>query len=536
MKLLREDLENKDLVDFIKNALKDLESGYEGTYYSALGTSKNGTQLYYVLSTVDANQWIANEEDRKWVEDTLRTDPTKKYVICGKIAVNSDDLQADYDYDWTMPYAESSGETIDTDHEIAKSETPEEIAKDVLGDFNILKGLNISEKGAILAENLKESIRVLKEQVSDEAYKVAERINDYFSEDDFISRDDFDEQFAIAIREVFNLPNDEEHDVWMLDVLPNGNDPQDFEADVRGILAYDGWNTIFEGDDEGGLEQLNAEKPRVNELIYDALREYEENHHDSEGRTWQKVINKLIDYYDMHMTDEHDVEKYGYLDESCKSKKKGKKLLKETWRGEDVINDLVDRAKLWLEDGHDKDEAVKGAIEEGLIYTRDIIDLGEHYGVINDSELIDKYYEYLYEDIYNKLAEEDLKECYTSKKKKKPSKNTIKESYENELERLEKILYGDWSVSDVGDAYEIETSSPAGEDIVEYLYKEDIVESARKIAENFDEDEHVEMLLNAKAGGFQGVPSARVLVQDAEEIKELYEETYEKIKKEFENK
>lgn len=394
----------------------------------------------------------------------------------------------------------------------------------------------------LLREDLenKDSVRVLKEQVSDEAYKVAEKINNYFSGDDFISRDDFDEQFALAIREVFNLPDDEEggFNIWghLDEPLPNGDDPADFETDVRGILAYKGWDTIFEGDDEGGLEQLNAEKPGVNELIYNALREYEENHYDSESRTWQKVMNKLIDYYDMHMTDEHDIEKYGYLDESCKSKKKGKKLLKETWRGEDVINDLVDRAKLWLEDGHTIEDAVIGAIDDGLIYSRDIWDLAEHYGVIDDIELIDKYYDYLYEDIYNKLAEVDLEECYTTKKKKKPSKNTIKESYENELERLEKAIGDIWSIEDIGDQYEIETSSDAGEDLIEYLDKKDIVDSAYHLWDDFDEDEHVETLLQAKAGGFQGVPSARILVQDADSIKELYEETYEKIKKEFENK
>lgn len=168
-----------------------------------------------------------------------------------------------------------------------------------------------------------EDKKPLKEQVSDEAYEVAKRINDYFGDSEFITRDEFDEQFAIAIREVFNLPNDEEHDVWMLDVLPNGNDPQDFEFDVRGILGFNGWATVYEGDDEGGLENTDAEKPKANEIIYNSLIEYEENHNDSESRNWQKVINKLIDYYDMHMTDEHDIEKYN------ESLKESKKLLKE---------------------------------------------------------------------------------------------------------------------------------------------------------------------------------------------------------------
>ena len=34
-----------------------------------------------------------------------------------------------------------------------------------------------------------------------------------------------------------------------------------------------------------------------NKIIYEALVEYEENHWDSEGQRWQRVINKLIDKY-----------------------------------------------------------------------------------------------------------------------------------------------------------------------------------------------------------------------------------------------
>ena len=40
-----------------------------------------------------------------------------------------------------------------------------------------------------------------------------------------------------------------------------------------------------------------------------------------------------------------------YIEESCKSKKKSKKL-NETWKGEDVIDDLVDRAQSLIDDGN----------------------------------------------------------------------------------------------------------------------------------------------------------------------------------------
>lgn len=41
----------------------------------------------------------------------------------------------------------------------------------------------------------------------------------------------------------------------------------------------------------------NKEKDKDKELIGNALREYEKNHYESEGRVWQNRINKLIEKY-----------------------------------------------------------------------------------------------------------------------------------------------------------------------------------------------------------------------------------------------
>lgn len=100
-----------------------------------------------------------------------------------------------------------------------------------------------------------------------------------------------------------------------------------------------------------------------------------------------------------------------FVNESCKSKKKEKKL-NETWKGDDVIDDLVDRAQSLINDGNygDKSECVSQAIDDGLIYSRDIIDLAEHYGVIDDSELIERYYEDLYNDVYSRVEEPEEEE------------------------------------------------------------------------------------------------------------------------------
>lgn len=41
-------------------------------------------------------------------------------TMCGKIAVNIDDLQCDYDFDWYMPWSED-GDVYDTETSIEKS-------------------------------------------------------------------------------------------------------------------------------------------------------------------------------------------------------------------------------------------------------------------------------------------------------------------------------------------------------------------------------------------------------------------------------
>ena len=87
------------------------------------------------------------------------------------------------------------------------------------------------------------------------------------------------------------------------------------------------------------------------------------------------------------------------------SKEAGKKL-SESWEGEDEISDLVERAKMLIDDGDDVDEAVQRAIDDGLIYTKSIRTLAEHYDVLpSDSELIGLFYEQLYEDIYNEVSD-----------------------------------------------------------------------------------------------------------------------------------
>lgn len=81
------------------------------------------------------------------------------------------------------------------------------------------------------------------------------------------------------------------------------------------------------------------------------------------------------------------------------------------------------------------------------------------------------------------------------------------------IEILESL---DWSVSSFlddssGERVEIETYSPAGEDILVCVEIDDFPRRIREYAEDFDVDEHVELWIESR--GKRGVPeTARELV------------------------
>lgn len=84
----------------------------------------------------------------------------------------------------------------------------------------------------------------------------------------------------------------------------------------------------------------------------------------------------------------------------------------------------------------------------------------------------------------------------------------------------------DWAVSSYTDdgGVELEKHSPAGEDFIMCLEVENFPEAVAEYAAGFDIDEHIEMWIEAKKNGTRGVPSARELVHDAEEIDKMLQE------------
>ena len=88
-----------------------------------------------------------------------------------------------------------------------------------------------------------------------------------------------------------------------------------------------------------------------------------------------------------------------------------------------------------------------------------------------------------------------------------------------------------WYIQPDGNDIMLEQSSPAGEDFFFYSDKKRFAESIKEYAEDFDSDEHAAMWIeNMKT--VNGVPqSVRVLIDDADAIKEMLMELSEQINK-----
>ena len=101
------------------------------------------------------------------------------------------------------------------------------------------------------------------------------------------------------------------------------------------------------------------------------------------------------------------------------------------------------------------------------------------------------------------------------------------------LEKIVEIAESlDWSVTKNGAWYEFSKYSPAGEDFSFTVYDEtgnDIAECVAVYVDGFDKDDHVEMWMEARRNGVDGVPTIRELVDDAEEIEKMLNELAESL-------
>lgn len=90
------------------NIMRDMDAG---TYYFELGKTDDGKAIALVLG------YELGYNDG---EDYQVKCGDKTYTLCGKIAVNIDDLQCDYNIDWFMPWNED-GDVYNTSMALSKN-------------------------------------------------------------------------------------------------------------------------------------------------------------------------------------------------------------------------------------------------------------------------------------------------------------------------------------------------------------------------------------------------------------------------------
>lgn len=140
---LNESVDKSGLVNFIKKAIDAFKGGYDGTYYFKLGDADDGTEIYYVLGWQETSSY---EEDD--VKNHMVVDDSGNYSIHGKVAINIDDLQSDYDWDWYMP-SHKDGEVENTDVALYTGDDVNNIADEAIDAFNRFKGYSFGEDAVI---------------------------------------------------------------------------------------------------------------------------------------------------------------------------------------------------------------------------------------------------------------------------------------------------------------------------------------------------------------------------------------------------
>lgn len=198
-------------------------------------------------------------------------------------------------------------------------------------------------------KTLKES-KALKEAVSEDAYETAEIMNDNLEKSGkrIYTLDEFEEQFALAIREYFGIDNVWEisDDNGIANINGKNVDLQEFETEVRGVLNSYGWATIYEGEYEGGITNYEEfdEDSYANEIIKIIKDEpwFKERYPDVRDFIFELVVGHNVDDT-MTLGEFNDLLNSDFAKEFLgESLKESKKQINESNnRTKDILNKLI---------------------------------------------------------------------------------------------------------------------------------------------------------------------------------------------------
>ena len=97
-------------------------------------------------------------------------------------------------------------------------------------------------------------------------------------------------------------------------------------------------------------------------------------------------------------------------------------------------------------------------------------------------------------------------------------------------QKVKEVIEGlGWCVNS-DTSIEIWTDTASQDVCIECDKPSELKDTIRLKYENYDIDEEVEMYLNAAKNGFKGVPRARILVKDCEEVERLLGDLWDAVK------
>ena len=406
----------EEIQKFLKDSVEWLENQQEGCT-----TLKIDDRLAVCVGWLPG---YGNEER----DDVIQAKDNPDWAINAGIKVwTSDDMRTDYEF-INSPYYDS-GEVVETDVSLDPSDKEndfEGVARWLYDAYAGIGNLDIEEDGRINGEPAPET-----HDFDDDFEDSYEKIEEESLKEDASSS--FGRYSTATVAGLKKFYND------ALDVLENYDDDakvtmhaNTYRIDVPFIGTYGGYieinNPVKEDDDYD--ESLHEDTNCANTLSY-LFNFYSNSFAKVLCAKYPDIASKLIDI----AKKEEPMSKFfinNKVKESC-----DKKPIKESWDGENIIDDLIDRAQSMYDDGGygDIEDCVRQAIDDGLIYSDDILALAQHYGTMpDDSELVEGFYEELFTDVYNGIEEKDEDEYDDFEETDESLKEDRRKSHYDEIE------------------------------------------------------------------------------------------------------
>lgn len=170
------------------------------------------------------------------------------------------------------------------------------------------------------------------------------------------------------------------------EIAPFGG--EEHEEEIEGKEEIEVEDKLEEADKPAALSIEDAQKW----VDYDMKRYHKIS--DRTNRLVKKAGFQIIK--DDHGDYEVAAGKYESKNESLNKKK-----LTES-NAYSVFDDLAARARSYMDEGQDIDDAVESAIDDGFIYNEDILAVADEFGIIDYSDLASQ----VYEDLFDKVRSE----------------------------------------------------------------------------------------------------------------------------------